>query len=188
MTIVELVRHAKAGSRDGWTRGPDRERPLSATGREQARHLVDDLAAGQRIVGLYTSPLARCRQTLEPLADVTDLPLIDREPLAETPGVPVVDAGSLWVGSAWLAGRAAGLLDHLVAQHRGGRIVCCSHGDVLSALLAMLAGRDGVDLVDTHLKKGARATLRFDGSRCAGVTVGEPPRAHVPGGAVAGKP
>lgn len=184
MTTVELVRHAKAGSRDQWTQGPDRDRPLSASGREQADWLTTELSAGQPVAALYTSPLVRCRQTLEPLAAALGLPLVDADALAEAAGVPVVDAGSLWVGSAWLAGRALGLLDHAVAEHAGARVVCCSHGDVLPSLLALLAGRDGLALTDTHLKKAGRATLTFDGAACVDVALVDAPRPRP--GAVAG--
>jgi 8-oxo-dGTP diphosphatase len=175
VTTVELVRHARAGTRDERSQGRDWQRPLSAEGWVQARSLAEELAAGEPIVALHTSPLARCRQTLEPLAADLGLPLVDEEALAEAPGVPVVDAGSLWVASAWLGGRAVAFLDRLVAEHPHGRVVCCSHGDVLPALLALLAARDGLPITDVHLKKGARATLRFVGGRCAGVDWTAPP-------------
>lgn len=168
-TIVELVRHAKAGRRDEWGEAPDRERPLSEAGHAQVARLTDDLLAGEPIAALHTSPLVRCRQTLEPLAAAVGLPLIEDEALAEAPGVPVVDAGSLWVASAWLGGQAVALLDQLVAAHAGGRVVCCSHGDVLPALLALLAGRDHLSVTDTHLRKAARARATFEQGRCVDV-------------------
>lgn len=177
MAVVELIRHAKAGARSDWHQGPDRERPLSARGWQQAHQLTNAQLAAEPLVALHTSPLVRCRQTLEPLAHATGLPLVEEEALAEAPGVPVVDAGSLWVASAWLAGRAAALVDRLVAAHPGGRIVCCSHGDVLPALLALLAGREGLAVADTNVPKGARATLTFAGGRCVDVAWSEPPPA-----------
>lgn len=169
MTVVELVRHAKAGRRDEWGDAPDRQRPLSDKGRAQADRLAQQLLAGEPIAALHTSPLVRCRQTLEPLAVALGLPLIDEEALAEAPGVPVVDAGSLWVASAWLGGQALALIDRLVAAHPGQRVVCCSHGDVLPSLLAVLAGRDQVAMHDTHLRKGARARATFEQGRCVAV-------------------
>lgn len=175
MAVVELIRHAQAGARSDWHRGPDHERPLSARGREQARQLTEALLAGGPVTALHTSPLVRCRQTLEPLAHATGLPLVEEEALAEAPGVPVVDAGSLWVASAWLAGRAAALVDRLVAAHPDGRIVCCSHGDVLPALLALLAGREGLAVADANLAKGARVTVTFAGGRCVDLVRAEPP-------------
>lgn len=177
MAVVELIRHAKAGARSDWHHGPDHERPLSARGWEQAHQLTEALLTGDPIAALHTSPLVRCRQTLEPLARATGLPLVEEDALAEAPGVPVVDAGSLWVASAWLAGRAAALIDRLVAAHPDERIVCCSHGDVLPALLALLAGREGLAVADTNLPKGARATLTFAGGRCVDLTLTAPPAA-----------
>lgn len=181
MAVVELVRHAKAVARSDWHGGPDHERPLSARGREQAQQLTEELLAGDPIAALHTSPLVRCRQTLEPLARATGLPLVEEEGLAEASGVPVVDAGSLWVASAWLAGRAAALIDRLVAAHPHGRVVCCSHGDVIPALLALLTGREGLAVTDVHLPKGARATLTFAGGRCVDLAwVGAPPAGSGP--------
>lgn len=181
MAVVELVRHAQAGARSDWHRGPDHERPLSARGREQAQQLTEELLVGDPIAALHTSPLVRCRQTLEPLARATGLPLVEEEALAEASGVPVVDAGSLWVASAWLAGRAVALIDRLVAAHPHGRIVCCSHGDVVPALLALLTGREGLAVTDVHLPKGARATLTFADGRCVDLAgVAAPPAGSGP--------
>jgi broad specificity phosphatase PhoE len=95
--------------------------------------------------------------------------------LGEAPGLPVHDRGDPWVGAAWLGGRAAALVDRLVRAHPEGRLVVCSHGDVIPALLAVLAGRDGLALDDVHLHKGARVTLRFDGARCVGADRKGPP-------------
>src|SRR5690606_6983425 len=68
---VYLVRHASAGSRNELDPA-DRERPLDATGRVQARKLTDWLrhAAIDRIL---TSPYPRCVQTVEPLAEATGI-------------------------------------------------------------------------------------------------------------------
>ncbi|WP_341482787.1 GNAT family N-acetyltransferase [Rhodococcus aetherivorans] len=73
-----VVRHAHAGNKKLWT-GSDAERPLSPFGREQARFLATALAE----IDLHTvrsSPTARCRQTVAPLAATRGLP-IDDEPL-----------------------------------------------------------------------------------------------------------
>ena len=60
-----LLRHAWAGSRDGWA-GDDRERPLDDRGEQQANDLVAALA-GLTIDAIYTSPFLRCVQTVSPL-------------------------------------------------------------------------------------------------------------------------
>jgi 8-oxo-dGTP diphosphatase len=61
-----LVRHAHAGDKRQW-KGPDRERPLSERGRQQAQGLVNSLSALDS-PRFLSSPSLRCRQTLEPLA------------------------------------------------------------------------------------------------------------------------
>lgn len=166
MTTIELVRHAQAQPREGWRDRPDHDRPLSDTGRAQAEELGRAILAGGPVEGCYASPTVRCAQTLEPLAAATGRPIVDVEALGEVPTVPLTDGGSAWVASAWLGGRAIAFVDRLTAERTGQRIAICSHGDVVPALLAVLAGRDRLALADVRLDKGARITLRFEGSRC----------------------
>lgn len=166
MTTIELVRHAQAQPREQWRDRPDRDRPLSESGRAQAEKLARAILGAGPVDACYASPTVRCLQTLEPLTAVTGLPIVDEEALGEVPTVPSTDGGSPWVASAWLGGRAIAFVDRLTAERRGQRIVACSHGDVVPALLAVLAGRDGLALPDVRLDKGTRITLRFDGPRC----------------------
>jgi broad specificity phosphatase PhoE len=175
VTIVELVRHAAAAARDDWWGRPDRDRPLTDTGMLQARALATTLAAGAPIARLASSPYTRCVQTLEPLSGALGLPIAEEEPLAEAMTLPVHDGGDAWVASAWLAGRALSLINRLVREHEGGRVVLCSHGDVVPAVMAALAGRDGLGMADVRCPKGARFTLTFDGLRCVEASLTGPP-------------
>lgn len=170
MTVVELLRHAKAHSRKRWSGPSDRERPLSEEGWHQAKVLAQDLAEGGPIDAIASSPLLRCTQTVEPLAGALGLDLVTDERIAELRTLPLTENGSAWVASAWLGGRAVGLVDELVARYRGGTVVVCSHGDVLPAVLALLAGREGLDLSDVRVKKGGRVRLTFEGPRCVAAT------------------
>lgn len=166
MTTIELVRHAVAQSREAWQGRPDRDRPLAEAGRAQARALADAILAQGTVDACYASPTARCAQTLEPLLAVTGIALADEEALGEAPSVPTTDRGNAWVASAWLGGRALAFVDRVARERPADRLVVCSHGDVIPALLAVLAGRDGVALGDAGLDKGARMTLRFEAGRC----------------------
>lgn len=165
-TTIELVRHADAAARDDWWGRPDRDRPLTDIGRDRARALSRQLSAAGPIAALYSSPYARCVETLEPLAGALELPIREEEGLAEAMTLPVLDGGDAWVASAWLAGRALSLLNRVVQQHEGERVVACSHGDVVPAVMAALTGRDDLPLSDVRCRKAARFTLTFDGLRC----------------------
>ncbi|HEU5243416.1 MAG TPA: phosphoglycerate mutase family protein [Gaiellaceae bacterium] len=116
MTSV-LLRHAAAGDREHWD-GDDFVRPLDARGRRQAAELVELLRPlGVRRV--VSSPYVRCLETVRPLAATLGLPLESDDRLAEGAGASAVE-----------------LL-------REDGVVCCTHGDIVEALL------------DRSLKKGA---------------------------------
>ena len=118
---VYLVRHAKAGSRKRWI-GPDHQRPVSRSGREQAEALVR-LFACRPLTRLVSSPHVRCVQTLEPLARARGIPLETSDALAE---------GASPDGALALA----------LASAQTGPTALCTHGDVIELLLAELARHD----------------------------------------------
>lgn len=175
MTTIELVRHAKAATRNDWWGRPDRERPLTDTGLDQSRALRRALEVGAPISALYSSPFVRCLQTLDPLAGALGVEIAEEEGLAEAMTLPVLDGGDAWVASAWLAGRAVSLLNRVVHEHEGQRVVACSHGDVIPAVMAALVGRDGLDRNDVRCPKGGWFTLTFDGFRCVDAVLTGPP-------------
>jgi 8-oxo-dGTP diphosphatase len=181
VTTIELVRHAKAQSRDRWWGKPDRERPLTDAGIDQSKALARDLRSGGPIAALYSSPYVRCAQSLEPLATAIGLPILYDDGLAEVTALPPLDGGDGWVASAWLAGRALAYVDAVLDKHDGERIVACTHGDVAPALVALLVGRDGVAVPAVRLRKGARFTLTFDGRRCITVVQTDAPQERTPG-------
>lgn len=174
-TTIELVRHAKAHSRDRWWGRPDRERPLTEGGMDQARALAAVLRDGDSIAQLFSSPWLRCTQTLDPLADAMGAHVSGVEELGEVINLPVHDGGDAWVTSAWLGGRGVAFINRVVAEHAGQRVVACSHGDVIPAVIALLVGRDGLDLTDVRCRKVGRFTLDFDGDRCVAASYHAPP-------------
>jgi phosphohistidine phosphatase SixA len=115
---VFLVRHAKAGSRERIERwdGPDRERPLTKSGRRQAEGLVG-LLAEDAVTRVLSSPYVRCMQTVESLAAARHLTVEADGRLAEGAG----------------ADAALGLITALDAA------VLCSHADVIAAVVMTLA-------------------------------------------------
>jgi 8-oxo-dGTP diphosphatase len=115
---IFVVRHAKAGSRHDWD-GDDIERPLTKAGRRQSeeisRHLAD-----QVITGVWSSPAARCVQTVEPLARAHGLDVVREPRLAEGAALDEVLA--------------------LLTEVPDGAVLC-SHGDVIPELLDGLVRR-----------------------------------------------
>lgn len=127
MTAVQvlLVRHGHAGSKTRWT-GEDRLRPLSVKGRRDARRLAGVL--GRFSPGsIVSSPYRRCLQTVDPLAASTGLVVVSDDALAP-------DAGIL----------ALKLLREAAAAPAGGPAVVCTHGEVITEVLAALSAEDGL--------------------------------------------
>lgn len=112
--ISYLVRHAKAGSRERWTR-PDRDRPLTEAGRLQAVALASVLAPTTRSV--LSSPYVRCVETVAPLAEAVGLHVEDDDRLAE-------GADPSWA------------IDRLASAPGS---VLCTHGDVMATIVTGLA-------------------------------------------------
>jgi phosphohistidine phosphatase SixA len=108
-----LVRHAKAGSRERWT-APDRERPLTDAGKQQATALVKLIGTGVRSV--KSSPYVRCMETVVPLATALGLQVVEESRLAEG------------AGPEWAMGELAAVPGS----------VLCTHGDVMAEIVSVL--------------------------------------------------
>lgn len=146
-----LVRHAHAGSR--FPGGRDRYRPLSPQGRERAEILAG-LFADVGVDRLVSSPATRCQQTLAALARST--------------GLEVEELAGLWEGSNTLE-----TLDQLEGLD-GQRIVACSHGDIIPALIEQLGMRDvpvqgrGCELGSIWVLERDRERRAWNGARYVG--------------------
>ncbi|MGH3664735.1 MAG: SixA phosphatase family protein [Egibacteraceae bacterium] len=117
-----LIRHAHAGDRGRWGTDDD-ARPLSDKGRQQAAALVG-LVADHPVDRVLSSPLRRCVETVQPLAEARGLPVEDDEALAE--------------------GRASDAIA-LARRLVGAAAVLCTHGDVVPDVLGALMA-DGMRL------------------------------------------
>jgi probable phosphomutase (TIGR03848 family) len=169
VTVI-LLRHGRstsntAGTLAGRSEGID----LDDKGREQAAGLIDRLA-DLTIRAVVTSPMLRCRRTVEPLADALCLePVVDerlsevdygewtgrkigdlvKEPMWRVvqahPSAAVFPGGE---GLAQVQARAvAAVRDHdrRLGERDGGDVLwlACTHGDVIKAVIA--------DALGTHL-------------------------------------
>ncbi len=165
MTVI-LLRHGRSSSNTaGVLAGRSEGVDLDDKGRDQAAGLVDRIG-DLPIRALITSPLLRCRRTVEPLAAALCLePLIDDRlaevdygdwtgrKIAELAGEPlwrVVQAhpsAAVFPGGEGLAhvqARAVAAIrehDRRLASEQGGAHgdalwVACTHGDVIKAVIA----------------------------------------------------
>jgi len=148
---VFVVRHAKAESRSRWD-GDDRDRPLTANGRAQAKAIVA-LLEHQPIERIATSPYVRCIQTVKPLAKGLGLAVEEDERLAE--------------GAGWAHALAC-------VEHAGAPIVLCSHGDVIGDLMWTLERR-GVPLDDDRIEKASTWAICVEDGKVTKARYLEPP-------------
>jgi probable phosphomutase (TIGR03848 family) len=162
MTTLFLVRHGLTAQTGVTLYGQTGGIGLDHRGRSQAAHLAERLAP-VRPTAIYSSPLERCVQTVEPLAAVCRLTVTAREELIE------MHAGA-WTGrplsrlrrtKAWddvqrrpenfrfpgggesfeeARDRAIDGLHAIAKRHRRGRVVVATHGDILRVMLAELTG------------------------------------------------
>ena len=168
MGTVILLRHGRSTANgSGILAGRTPRISLDDTGRRQARDMVERLS-DVPLAALVSSPLLRCKQTLEPLATARGLSRIAESRLAEVdygdwtgrelktltkeplwrvvqdhPSAAVFPGGE---GLAAVQARAvAAVRDHdarITAEHGENAVwALCSHGDVLKAILADALGQ-----------------------------------------------
>jgi 8-oxo-dGTP diphosphatase len=116
--MLYLVRHGKAGSRHDFA-GNERLRPLTSSGKLQARAIADALVAAG-VTSLISSPYLRCIQTLQPTAKLIGAKVAIDECLSE--------------GRSYVE-----VLELLESLPDGAAV--CSHGDVIPETIAALERR-----------------------------------------------
>jgi probable phosphoglycerate mutase len=157
MGLVFLVRHGLTGQTGRLLYGRTPGIDLDARGRAQAEALVERFE-GVRLSAIYSSPLERCAQTVEPLAAARRIPVLTDDAFLE------MEAGD-WTGrtlaqlrrtKAWRTvqqtpsdfefpggeafmdaqARVVTAIDRLARRHRKGSIVIATHGDIARIALA----------------------------------------------------
>lgn len=151
LSTVVLVRHARAGQRDSFT-GDDEQRPLDGKGIRHASALIAELMVFGPI-SVSAAPLARCRQTVRPLADRLHLPIAD-EPALSEPEYQRDPAA------------ARRRITELALRDTGsGCAVVCSQGGVIPGVVKSLASRSNLSVPTVATPKGAFWVLSFEGKQ-----------------------
>ena len=156
MTVL-LVRHGDAGNRSEW-QGDDRLRPLTPKGNGQATGLVKVLGDRWAPDRLASSPSVRCVASLAPLAT-----MFERDIHVE---LDLNEGTDPHMSMRWLRRVAA----------MGGTSVACTHGDVVSGVLELLSGEDGLDIGDGPRQKGSTWVLESRGDRFLSAEYVLPPK------------
>jgi 8-oxo-dGTP diphosphatase len=137
--VILLVRHAVAVPRRTWEE-EDASRPLSRRGTRQADALVG-LLEGLPVERVVSSPTARCKATVGPLARDRGLAVKTSKLLREGHGDDGLDL----------------VLDNV------GDVVLCTHGDVIEVVLAGLRRLGWPVPSEPHLAKGSAWLLQRAG-------------------------
>lgn len=184
MTTLILLRHGRTTANTEGVLAGDAPVPLDGKGVEQAR------AAGGRLAGIplrmvVTSPLARCRQTLE-LALPAALPAVDArltecgygewagrklselvgEPLWRTvqthPSAVTFPGGE---SMAAMAARAVAAVRKWNEVAGDGVWLACSHGDVIKAIVADALGMHLDNFQRIHVAPGSLTVIQYTPER-----------------------
>jgi probable phosphoglycerate mutase len=179
VTTLFLIRHALTAVTGKTLYGQTPGVPLDGRGRAQAERLAERFA-GIRLAAVYSSPLDRCVETMEPLAAQRGLPVTIREGLIE------MDAGS-WTnrplgqlrrtrrwrqvqeapsrftfpdgeGFAQAQARALTEVHAIAARHPRSRVAVGSHGDIIRMLVAHLSGAH-LDLFQRTMSEPASVSV-----------------------------
>jgi probable phosphoglycerate mutase len=161
MTTLFLLRHGLTAVTGKKLYGQTRGISLDERGLAQAEQLVARFSP-VRVTAVYSSPLERCIETVEPLANARGLPVIERDGLIE------MDAGTwtnrplaqlrrtrLWRdvmdrpshfrfpdGDSFAEAQARVLAEihAIAARHPRGRVVVGTHGDIVRMLVSHFTG------------------------------------------------
>ena len=131
------LRHAKAVPPASWD-GPDSTRPLLHRGIEQSKSIAPAVAA-YRPQRLISSPATRCLTTVDPLAELTDLPIKTVTGISQ---------------DAYEDGSSTVLKVVRRQLGKARTVVLCSHGPVLPDIIEAAAKATGTS-VDAVLRRAA---------------------------------
>lgn len=175
MVVVHMVRHGEASA--GYSEHPDPG--LSPLGHRQADRVADQLASAGPLL-VYSSPMARARETAAPLAErwsaapmieaaVSEIPSPGLSPQARGPWLQAVMAGTWHEATdevrAWRDGIVAFLLSLEVDA------VVFSHFVAINAALSVATTSDQPRVA--HLDHCSVTTFETEGSTLRAIQTGE---------------
>lgn len=167
MSTLLMVRHAESTANAEFRYNRSDDEPLTELGWRQARAAGYRLAERYRPAHLYCSHMCRARLTADAIAAEVGLPVveiagIEERHFGELRGKPWAVyremTASLKIEELWhhrapggeslvdVALRAAPVLTELADRHPGEQVIVVSHGGVMAALRAWIAGTRAASL------------------------------------------
>lgn len=175
MFTFDAFIHLDAMNRKEWAGSPE-DRPLTELGVKQAAFMAKHLS-NRDIHAIVSSTALRCRHSLEALSKKVGAPIRIDEGFCDTHGYrppegwgSSSDNGPSPLGGALAAGSAFASFSRLQREFPNGRVVLCSYGDILPALLAFVAGAYGAAMPVRNSAKGALFTVEINGEVARMVT------------------
>ena len=182
-----LIRHALPVTVDNTVIGEEADPHLSTLGRHQAEALAgwltDGPTAEARIDAVYTSPKARARETVVPLArrlglDVVVEPLVTEYDEGEVEYIPMerlraigdprwdqIMAGEDLADPEAFRDQVVTGMDRIIAANPGRTVAVGCHGGVVSAYLSHVLGIDTVMFYEARYTSISRVVASSAGHR-----------------------
>jgi probable phosphoglycerate mutase len=163
LAIIGLIRHGVTDWNQQKRAQGQHDVPLNEEGIRQARQLAKRLSE-EKWDYIYSSDLARARQTAEIIAEAMGKPLVIDTRLREKShgrldGTTVAERVVKW-GENWkvldhgeekdqtIADRSRQFLEEVTARHPGSRVLIVSHGAWIRITLTMLLGHAEFDFIE----------------------------------------
>ena len=182
MTLI-FVRHGESeGNRQGVVQGW-LDSPLTERGRADARAAAERLSS-RGATAVYSSDLARARETGEIIAALAGLPLEHRQglrerSLGEAQGLSWSEIRERWgagvrAGTGDIPGeeatagfreRVARDFDLLAGRHSEGLAICAAHGGSIRMVIGHVLGLPPDVYPRVHIANGSLTVVEMDGGR-----------------------
>ena len=197
MTRFIIIRH-------GFSQGNKEKRfsgqmdvPLDAVGVSQARSIARYILENYKVDCVYASDLCRAYDTVKPIADALDLPVI-KEPLLRevdvgrwqgmliedvkrlfpesferyraTPGLARFDGGEGYIDVMERGKRA---LAKIAAEHDGETVLIGTHGGVIRTMRAAWAGTDLAQIQEIpHVPNASTTVVEYENGNVRPIMIG----------------
>ena len=174
-----VIRHARPERLEGIEGGADPA--LTPVGHRQSE-LVADWVRSEHVDAIYVSPMARARQTSQPIEEAMGMaavvePRIREYDAASSHYIPIEEvkkdkeAWKRWIAQDEAADRTEFVsmvneaFDEIAARHRGQRVAVVCHGGVINAVAAGILGLGNRMFFNPHYTSINRMMVASSGER-----------------------